>query len=367
MVTDDIGACEVYRTVYPFKALDAAGHKVDVLRASQFWKLLQDNKYPWKNADIITFQRLILGKDEKQANFSEPALMTREAGVCVVVDYDDDYTNAHRIVHTGTMPDLHDFSGVTVSTPHLKEVMIPYSSRVDVLNNAVNFDILAPFKRVEYLDGKTVIGLTGSATHREDWKIVIEPLLAVTKEHPDVVVFISGYFPEELVGVPGFIGLKDIDPTIKAETNNFFVPIHEYGAILAQIDILLCPVDPSDKFNWSKSGLKAMEGQASRRDINGANGGCAVIATGDLPIYRDVIRHGSTGFLTNHNSQKEWYDYIKVLVNSIQLRNNFQVAGYNSARKLFDVSSKRSIDRRVSVYENIIAGDRKARAARKYR
>jgi glycosyltransferase involved in cell wall biosynthesis len=104
------------------------------------------------------------------------------------------------------------------------------------------------------------------------------------------------------------------------------VPYKDYPALAGSVQIGLCPVDPHDGFNWSKSGLKAIELMASK---------AAVVAT-DLHIYREVMHNGVHGFLVQHDADS-WYAAIERLILDPDLRSRMAEAGRNHVGRNFSI------------------------------
>ena len=350
--TDKIGACEAYRISYPLRKLEMLGHKVLVVTATDLSEMIKGGKNPFAAADIAVFQRLT-GESTQWNPFLVAA---RYIGCSVVVDYDDDYTNEHRKVSDNKIPDLSDFSAITVSTPYLRKVMLKYHRDVTIIPNYVVPEMMnRGFKR---LIGGLTIGLTGSVTHIDDWKAVYRPLFRICDEFPDVKLFMSGYVPVALRDIPNVVTMMDLVPG--ADRDDFFIPLADYGIIMRNIDILLCPVSPNDLFNWSKSNLKAIEAQASHRFVNGMDGGCSVIASGDVPNYRDCIQDGRTGTLVNHFDEEGWYQAIRRNIIDVKWRESIQIAGHESCLKNWTIHT--GISGRVAAYTEIIERDRKLKS-----
>lgn len=355
------GAVDAYRLIYPLNKMRAIGYHTAVVSAIDVANALRDGARIHDEFDVVVMHGLNGRQDETEIT-REMALMLRAVGVTVLIDYDDDYTNTHRKVHDHELVGLDAFSGITVSTPYLRGVMSKYNRNVRVIPNAIVPEMLAGFRRI--IDG-TVIGLTGSVTHKKDWEAVIDPIFAAAKKHPHVKVFCTGLVPERMYALGDqLITVRKLFPELASdfEDDNFYVPLHDYGGILRNIDILLAPVDPGDRFNWSKSNLKAIEGQSSPREIEGFTGmgGCAVIATGDIPNYQDAISDGKTGFLVNHHDEAGWFNAIEKCITDVKLCRSVQIAGHESALRTFNIH--RRIGERVATYLDFIELDRKSRA-----
>jgi glycosyltransferase involved in cell wall biosynthesis len=190
-----------------------------------------------------------------------------------------------------------------------------------------------PARRI--LTDPLVIGLTGSASHRGDWDAVVPALERILAEFPEVRVLAAGYVPESLRTLPNLRTMRDLLPGQDIDPAGTFVTFHQYGAaVFPNIDILLCPVDPADRFAWGRSDIKALEGMvAVRRLPDGQAGGCAVVATAEVPCYTDLIRDGENGMLVPHYAPEEWYYAIKALIVDPEKRAELQRAGYLDAHE----------------------------------
>jgi hypothetical protein len=351
--TANVGAVEALRLLYPLRQMELEGHQTAVVPAADLARMVADGKRPFQEADIVVLQRLT----GESGDWRPFVIAARAAGASIVCDYDDDYTNEHRVVCAGGVPDLSAFSAITVSTPHLKGVMQRYNKHVFVLPNLLVPEVInRPFKRE--IEGLS-IGLTGSTTHVGDWDVVVDPLHRIAAEFPEVKVFCTGYVPEGLRDLPNLVTLRTLGYAQEMQTDDFYVPLADYGYILRNIDVLLAPVDPWDRFNWSKSNIKCTEGQCSARPVGEGIGGCSVIATGDIPNYKDCIQDGLTGMLVPHHDQNAWYRALHRNITDVAFRHNVQKAGHESCLKHFNIHTR--IGGRVAAYNRIRELDRRQR------
>lgn len=342
--------CEAYRLMYPLRSLEMKGCNVAVVKGHEIAEMFEKNKNPLAGVDVMLFQRIVVKDKEEREALRLSTTAFRASGIATLVDYDDDYTNQNRKVTDGFIPDLMEYSAVSVSTPELASLMKPFASKVVVHPNGIVPELFDT-KRFRRFIPKLSIGLTGSESHKEDWKPAVQALKSILSRRQDLCVFVSGYVPEELRGVNGVRTLREFVPG--ADRENFFVDLGNYGAIHANIDILLCPVDPFDQFNHYKSNLKSIEGMASSRNIEGKTGGSCVIATGgDLPIYKNSVLHEKTGLLVNdHHSPDAWEAAIMEVANNVELRNKLQIAGYQHCMKHFTVH--RFAEERLATYRRL--------------
>lgn len=351
IANDDPNACDAYRILYPLRAMELAGHRTAVHTLQDIQKMAANRDSYLFSYDIYLLSRMV-GNEEEMDAFESFNHDLRSLGKTVIVDYDDDYTNQYRVVHENSFGRIQDASAVTVTNAHLQQLMRPYNRNVHIIPNYLVPELFLGFKR--QLEG-TVIGLTGSTTHAKDWQAVYGPLRRIAAEFPEVKIFCSGLHPEALEDLPNFVTLRDMDPKMKASDKNYFIPMSQYAFIHKNIDILLTPVDPSDRFNWSKSPIKALEGMMTPRDVGGQTGGACVISTGDMPLYRDAVKHGQTGLLVKHNDEEAWYQSILKVLADVQYRHKLQVNGHIHALSNFNIHTK--VNERVAAFRHIMAKD----------
>jgi hypothetical protein len=180
---------------------------------------------------------------------------------------------------------------VTVATPRLAALIRKLNPAVTVLRNCVaDFAVdLTP-----YLAGSTLrIGYTGSPSHVDDftaWSVVLDRWMRKYAHRTRLELFGA---PGRPVGAPLTyrIGVhpwqKDVPAYLRGMEGKFNVGI----AMLDRVP-----------FNMAKSGIKAQEYAAL---------GVPCVAT-DMQQYRDVIRHGETGFLAR--TDRDWLSAFELLM-----------------------------------------------------
>jgi glycosyltransferase involved in cell wall biosynthesis len=252
---------------------------------------------------------------------SEGIALLKNAGKKLVFEVDDDFTNEHRQVIGnsdeyatiwGFARDLAD--AITVSTPYLADLMrqrVGKHKPIYVLPNSVRWEMWQNQPKVARL----TIGLTGSLTHGADWA-VLEPVLPrLLGEFPEVDLQIAGFVPEYLQGLA-----EQYPERVSLDTK--WRDYRDYPALVARSHIVLCPVEPTDPFNFAKSGIKAIEGLAA---------GAAVVAS-DINIYRPVIGANKRGLLADFRPES-WYEAIKALIIDPSLRQRLTTRGQRWVRE----------------------------------
>ena len=164
---------------------------------------------------------------------------------------------------------------------------------------------------------KIVVMLAGTATHDADWMPVAEAMPKILEEYPQVVFKVAGNVPDYLYGHCEFVP-----------------PVHYsmYPMTLRQADILCCSLDPEDRFNRSKSYIKAIEGWSAARQVGKTKrGGCAIIASKGTAPYKGLFNNRNSGLMVDHTPEA-WGEAIRTLIEDWKLRQKIQVNGLKQAR-----------------------------------
>ena len=251
-----------------------------------------------------------------------------EHGAQVVFDTDDDLTGEFRTEYIGDpaafLHVIKNMRHVTVSTPYLaKRLEKHVGFRPTVLENHVDVSGFAEASmQAPCLDnGRVKIGFIGTATHYEDWKFPMDALARLAVEYEDQVrIVTAGYKPDYFDDLPNTVHLPGTD-------------IFHYPSLVRQFDIICCSLDDQDKFNWSKSPIKALEAMAAARRVNGGIGGAVPVCT-DMPVYRAAVIDGANGILTNNDN---WYAPLRALVENASLRNRLAIRGHQWVKKNRDM------------------------------
>lgn len=322
------GGCEIYRVQLPFMYLT---HRYNWLTQWLYLGDIQEDYNARGNAavielvqsfDLFVFPRMVIYKDEHHAEMMKTFFtIIHDMGKYIVYEIDDDYTNQYRDVTDGDIFTPSKWAdAVTVTTPFLAQTMRQVSKRpVYVLPNCITglaFWERQKIQRIPEMQDKVLIALTGSPTHYEDWKPVAPALRRVLNEIPNAYLLVMGFIPDYLEGLPN---------------TTYFPPKNydTYTQIINNCDIVLCPVDPDDGFNMSKSEIKAVEGMAA---------GAAVIATNN-PVYRLAVKTGKNG-LTVEQTPEAWYNGLSSLLLNPSYRMELAASGQNWAKRNRDIAER---------------------------
>jgi glycosyltransferase involved in cell wall biosynthesis len=289
-----------YRQHVPMSALKAAGYPVTIRDQSVVPNAILASH------DVVQLSRIVATDDivKLMQHF-------QGKGLLVNVDFDDDLINipAHNpakdIDPTAVLRTIQTADAITVSTEALAASYRPYAKRIGIVPNYM--DVAHWPKKVRPpADENLAIGLVGSASHHEDWRMIAEPMRRIMETY-DVNFIIAGYLPDYLKDiVTEFIGWQDV---------------FTYQSTVNRIDIGLCPLI-DDAFNKKKTFIKAMEyGMA----------GAAVVASPTL--YRDIVQ--GRGLIAR--DEQGWYDAIEAMIVSPALRNNYAKALHECVVSRWDV------------------------------
>jgi len=292
------------------------GRVMDYAHWSEVEKLFYKDPLKIMNYDVFVFPR---------AGFAVPhqSQRLRGLGKKVVFEIDDDFTGKYREViadkktREGIWALAKDANASLCSTPYLAKLMYEETGNQSyVVPNSVrmcDWQYVRKHKRL-------TIGLSGSDTHYADWVVLETVLPRVIEKYPHVDLQIGGYLPPYL---------QDLGERFPGRViHRKWVPYLDHPAFAGQVHIGLCPLDPIDGFNQSKSGIKAVELMASR---------VAVLAT-DMRVYSEVIDHQRTGLLTPQEPEA-WYQNICVLIEEEDLRGRLAAKGQAHVAKHYSITT----------------------------
>jgi len=287
------------------------------------------------NYDIVVMNRMLANITPEQMD----AWRTK-FGFKLIVDNDDFwYLDPSHILHeryvlNNVSQQIIDWLRIadlcTVTHERLAEEVKPYNTNIEIVPNAI------PYGEEQFKDFKKDSDLirlfwSGSGTHGKDLEILRNPMKRINFP---VRTVIAGFNEGEKPIWDGMIcaftnGLK-LNPTIYN-----FNQVTEYMAAYADSDISLIPLIDS-KFNSMKSNLKVLETAAKKNPA----------------IVSNV--HPYKGFYPacHVNSQKDWYYWIKLLVNDADARKSYGNALYEYCNKNFNLHEVNK--HRFAIYKKLI-------------
>lgn len=337
---------DVYRIAGPFAMIkDRTKHVAQWLYESQLHQAGRRELDAVLSSDIIVVSRLV-HKNPLEAGRAMHGLRSR--GAKLVYETDDDLTGLYRQDPGGAtcMPYLVEVDAITTTVKPLADRLHDISDRpAYVLPNYMPLGWLStasmytregePRER-QYSDTLNIM-LVGTATHAEDWRVIIDLIPAILQDYPNVRVLFAGYKPEF---APDHERIGFLPPR----------PYSGYPAMLFEADIVCAGLDPNDPFNWAKSPCKVLESWAAQRRLeDGKLGGAAVIAS-DTVVYHDTVTDGDDGLLVEHTPEA-WEHALRSLIEDEHLRHSLQRRGFNTVRQHSIASHYREW---LSVYNRIL-------------
>ncbi len=226
-------------------------------------------------------------------------------GVKMVYEIDDDPFSP-RFYHD---PDILKVifgavDAVIVSTAPLAKRIAPFTKKYPlVVQNYIDGDLWDAFLR-EFHAQEIVIGISGSPTHYEDWKIASDALYRIANKHPHVRFVTYGFTPDYLQNLPRLTEIEAL-------------PYAQYPGPLKTFDIGLAPlIYDQEGFNRYKSPIKALDYMVA---------GAAALCS-DHPVYRQVEGNKRV-------KDDEWFDVLDFYVSNPLELERLKRRGERWARK----------------------------------
>jgi len=308
--------------VYPIqKALEEEGHDVVAVNLPSFTEDMYERILNW--ADVLTFQMVSAKSLVDLAN---------KKGIYTIFDTDD---------LIGWVPPKHPQAKVTKKRDYqkmFKDTMrkvnqITYSS--PLMSNYKEYNKNAtclPNYLPDYFwekpqlknDSKQIrLGWAGGASHQEDLDFIAPIVEKVLKRHPEVkLVYTGGGGWSD--GTPtseirhGEDHFKDIPQAQKEYCMSCPVEIWPSRLNSMRLDIAMAPLD-DNVFARHKTHIKYFE--------YGINHWAGVY---QKFLYKDVVKHGETGFLAT--TPEEWEKYIEKLIKDTKLRKEMGERAYKDVK-----------------------------------
>lgn len=311
-----------------------------------------------KKYDIIHFHRQLGPYERQEEIFSE----LKSAGVTLIMDIDDYWVppKTHPMYYAAMKDKINEkilstlkiADYVTTTTKIFADEIRKHNKNVIIIPNAIdtNHKMWKVDDKVEKGD-KLRISWIGGSSHLEDLKLVktsmdklnsdkrledkYQIILCgfdtrghITEIMPDGKQRVRKIKPEETVWNK-FEGIFTSDFKIVDEDYKKFLlsyknekykgdlsklnyvrrwtlPLTQYGKHYNYCDVCLAPL-VKNTFNLVKSELKIIEAGMTKK----------VLIAQDMGIYKDLLKHGETGFLVNEvRNHKDWYKNIKHLIDN---------------------------------------------------
>jgi glycosyltransferase involved in cell wall biosynthesis len=220
--------------------------------------------------------------------------------------------------------------GMTVTTPHLKELYGRYCENIEVLPNSLDFKGDRKFVGWDKASPKKHkgirIGWIGGRSHFADLMMVAPALREVLERNENVQLTLVNSAVKQSCAILGrkypFYGLDNVQECDRS------VPINRYAEFMAYFgfDIGLAPLVDCN-FNRSKSNLRWLEY---------AGLGIPCVAT-DISHFSQTITHGIDGILVQENKLSVWAYWIEKLIKEPLLREQIGRNAKKRAKQDFNI------------------------------
>ena len=159
-------------------------------------------------------------------------------------------------------------------------------------------------------DGEIRIGyFSGSITHNSDFEMIMNPMISIMKNFPDVVLYIAGPLdvPEPL---------NDYKDRIRAVP---FMDWRDLPSLISLVDINIAPLEDTI-FNRAKSENKWVEASLVK----------TVTVASNVGAFAEMVKDGETGFLCKED---EWEACLKRLIEDADLRQSVAETAFNIVKE----------------------------------
>ena len=247
-------------------------------------------------------------------------------------------------------------AGLTVSTEALKKEFLEYNSNILVLPNSIDFELWN--RSNKKADGVIRLGLFGSNTHYDDWKIIAELLKKILDDYPEVHLCFNSWFSAEFEQGAMFNELGGRKPQFpdyfhdlglieRSSQVEIYEPcqIQDWPRWMSEkgIDIGLAPLKET-RFNDCKSNLRYLEFGALR---------VAGIYS-DVSAFNADIVDGENGYLAKNYS--EWDKKLRRLIDDESLRRVMGNKAWQDVKTRYDQAV--TVKRLAAFFNSIMGGTR---------
>ena len=214
------------------------------------------------------------------------------------------------VIRMGQTLNLCDYSITT--TEALAKELKKHTKDVFINRNVASERMLeVSLKTTKREDDRIVLGyMSGSITHNPDFEMIKPSLIRIMNEYPNVYLSIVGD-----LDLPADLSVFN-DRIIKLP----FVDYTVLPQLIANLDINLAPLEES-LFNNAKSENKWMEACLVK----------TVTIASNVGAFK-VINNNKDGLLVN-NTEEEWYEGLKKLINNKPLRDELAFNGFNRCKE----------------------------------
>ena len=240
---------------------------------------------------------------------------------------------------------------ITVTTKRLANEYYLHNKNVKVLPNYLDADLWNQpsnwtpqdwdaFYKKKFDDTIRILW-AGASSHKLDLELISDIMTRICEKHPNVQFILFGFRPQDVFPR---IPLRNVPcPHCGAEGQLVLengVPLLEYPSKLKSLaaDIGIAPII-ENSFSQGKSDLKLKEYAAC---------GIPMVASNIKP-YSESLKHDVFGYLAT--TGKEWYDYLEILIQNAELR---QQMGKAARRWYQDNTIDKHIMEWINVYNELV-------------
>lgn len=285
-------------------------------------------------ADIVVWQPCFYQHTvdffmEMRAKYEKPML----------VETDDDYIDVppwneafhsfgpNTDVRRNAIAHLRLADGLIVSTPFLKQTYSQFNSNINVIENALDFEMwdkcrIAKHKYIR-------IGWIGGRTHIQDLLMVAPVIKELVREFPNVWFYVVN-------SALKFYARQAGEPYVFENTPNVYytdkgVTINLYPRFMShfKFDIGIAPLIDCN-FNRAKSNLRWLEYSALK---------IPTVAS-KISHFEQTITSSRDGLLVPNNDLQVWKDHLKALITDETKRRAIGRAAYSTVKKKFNVRKR---------------------------
>jgi glycosyltransferase involved in cell wall biosynthesis len=289
---------------------------------------------------VFNCKEIIFSRPERTETAFYLIELAKNIGVKVILDYDDLLLPEHAeyLGHVrssdGTSVEAARKSLINksafllyadafhCSTPQIAKGLTNLGKPIKIVKNRIMASMVAredlSWDRLSTLGKRRIklLYLSGTATHKKDYSIVHGTLLKLAQE-----------FPNEFEIT--YLGNTGGNPSPLALYNDHVkviprVSLKEMYDVISQHDLALAPLEDTI-FNNAKSNIKYIE----------CGSQAVPIIASPLAEFRDVISHGSNGWLCT--KQSDWYEQIKYIIQNPTVLRNVALAARSDVLQKFTV------------------------------
>jgi len=271
-------------------------------------------------ADVIVLQQTV---DPEKIAWAWA--YAKEQGKLLVAEIDDyiDVPRSHPLykkhqelkapVWTRRLLEVADI--VTVTTQSLADVVREYNQNVFVMKNCLDMDNWG-YPAIENTSDEIRFGWHGSATHREDLRMVKSAIMELLEKYPKMRFIYAG---DGWLWRTGFFEKHPRTEYIES------VQVEEWPARLRslRLDIAIVPLI-NDKFNRGKSNLKWLENSIYKTP--------SVLSP---VVYSETVKDGVTGLIAK--TPKDFIKLVSKLVDDKDLRKKIGENAFKEVKANYDI------------------------------